>query len=191
MKRVVGRVRKQRRRIYFGCEGESEQSYGKLLGMIADDAGLFLHFDTDLLRPGGGDPLALLQLAERRLEEKERRHGRFDYRAVLLDRDKIGICHERDALIEPLAARNKIHLLWQTPCHEAFVLRHFDGFGTTQPYSSTLAYEQLRRIWPEYKKNIPAVELAARIDLAAVLRAASVLQEFADFLSEIGFRIAR
>lgn len=46
----MSRLRIQQRiRIYLGCEGPSEQSYGKRLGEIADAAGLHLYFDCDVL----------------------------------------------------------------------------------------------------------------------------------------------
>ncbi len=52
-----------RRRIFLGCEGESEQGYGALLARLAEDCGLDLAFQPVLLRPGGGDPLDLVSLA--------------------------------------------------------------------------------------------------------------------------------
>jgi len=45
-----------RRRIFLGCEGESEQGYGALLSRIAEEHGLHLAPQILLLRPGGGDP---------------------------------------------------------------------------------------------------------------------------------------
>jgi len=101
----------QRTRIYLGCEGQSEQSYGTRLGQIADSAGLHLYFDSDVLRPGGGDPLALVQMTIRRIREKEARRGSFAHRATLLDRDKLGVKADRDAQIQLLAIRNRLYLI--------------------------------------------------------------------------------
>jgi len=78
----VSRLRPQRTRIYFGCEGQSEQSYGKRLNEIADEVSLHLHFDNDVLQPGGGDPLELVRLrsfasARRGESAASSRIGRF------------------------------------------------------------------------------------------------------------------
>lgn len=181
----MSRLRIQlRARIYLGCEGQSEQSYGARLGQIADGVGLHLHFDNDVL--GGGDPLAIVELAIRRIAQKEARRGRFVHRAVLLDRDRLGLSPERDRQIAPLAQRNDLLLIWQSPCHEGFLLRHFDGHETTNPTANELALQALRRVWPEYRKGMPALELAMRIDLSAIKRAASVEADFRSFLRRIG-----
>jgi hypothetical protein len=176
----------QRIRIYLGCEGPSEQSYGKRLGEIADAAGLHLYFDNDVLQPGGGDPLALVQLAIRRIREREAKRTSFSHRAILLDRDKWGIKPERDAQIESLAKRNRLHLIWQEPCHEGFLLRHMEGQRSARPQTSDLASQALKHIWPEYQKPMAAMHLAGKIDLQAVLRVSSVESAFKEFLDQIG-----
>lgn len=176
----------QRTRIYLGCEGPSEQSYGRLLTTIADAAGLHLHIDNDVLQPGGGDPLALVQLSIRRIEQRERQRGEFAIRALLLDRDRIGMSPERDGQVERLAAANSVLLIWQDPCHEGFLLRHLEGNERARPMTSDLAMQALRRVWPEYEKGIPASQLARRIDFAGIRRARLPEQAFADFLERIG-----
>jgi hypothetical protein len=176
----------QRTRIYLGCEGQSEQSYGKRLGEIADAAGLSLYFDCDVLQPGGGDPLALIERAIRRIKQREAKRTAFALRAILLDQDKLGVKPERDALIEALARRNHLHLIWQEPCHEGLLLRHLDGQQKKRPVTSELAEQALKAVWNEYQKPMAAMHLAVRIDLQAVLRAASVESTFKTFLESIG-----
>lgn len=176
----------QRTRIYLGCEGQSEQSYAARLSQIAEGAGLHLYFDNDVLQPGGGDPLALVELANRRIKEKEAKRTTFAFRTILLDRDKWGIKPERDAQIEPLAKRNRLHLIWQEPCHEGFLLRHLEGLQNAHPQTSDLASQALKRIWAEYHKPMVAMHLAGKIDLDAVQRASSVDAALAAFLKQIG-----
>ena len=176
----------QRARIYLGCEGESEQSYGKRLNEIADGAGLSLFLDCDVLQPGGGDPLALVRLAVRRVLEKVNKRGTFAYRAVLLDKDKLGQALDRDRQISALAHEHRIHLIWQDPCHEGFLLRHLPEHTTMRPQNSDLATQTLKKAWPEYRKGMPASELAARIDRSAIGRAASVETDFCSFLRDLG-----
>ena len=153
----------QRTRIYLGCEGQSEQSYGARLSQIAEAAGLHLHIDNDVLQPGSGDPLALVQSAIRRIKEREPKRGDFAFRAILLDRDRWGVAPERDAQIGQLSRQNRLHLIWQEPCHEA-----------------------LKAVWAEYEKPMPAAHLATRIDLQAVRRASLVETALAAFLDQIG-----
>ena len=86
----------QRRRIFLGCEGESEQGYGALLSRLVEERGLHLAIHSVLLRPGGGDPFDLVTLAVELNERDERRRGRYSVKAVLLDRDKLGVSPQRD-----------------------------------------------------------------------------------------------
>ena len=52
----------RRIRIFLGCEGESEQGYGRILQEFADDAGLHVHLVIKNLQPAG-DPLSLAKKA--------------------------------------------------------------------------------------------------------------------------------
>lgn len=176
----------QRKRIYFGCEGDSERSYGKLLNVLTDAAGLSLFLDCDVLQPGAGDPLALIETAIRRIYEKGAKHGAFKAHVVLLDSDKLGQSPQRDKRMHQLASEHLIQLIWQDPCHESFLLRHLAGQATMRPQSSELAMQAIRRSWPEYRKGMPASELAVKIDADAIRRAASVENDLNAFLTEIG-----
>lgn len=175
----------QRVRVYLGCEGQSEQSYGARLGQIADSVGLHVYIDNDVL--GGGDPLALVDLAIRRIAAKEAKRGDFAHRAILLDRDRFGLSPERDRQIVPLAQKHDLQLIWQSPCHEGLLLRHFEGQGATHLATSDLALQALRRVWPDYYKGMSASLLAARVGLTTARRAGLAETEFAAFLDQIGF----
>jgi hypothetical protein len=175
----------QRTRVYLGCEGQSEQSYGRLLSQVAEDAGLHLLLDTDPLC--GGDPLAIVQTAIRHINQRKKLRGDFAHRALLLDRDRIGLTPERDREIAAIAEENSVLLIWQNPCHEGFLLRHFEGQATARPPTSDLAIRELRRIWPEYCKGMPASQLAARIEIRAIHRARAVEEQFSRLLDAIEF----
>lgn len=174
----------QRVRVYLGCEGQSEQSYGKCLNELADAAELHLFLDCDVLE--GGDPLSLVELAVRRLHEKVLKRGAFAHRAILLDADRLGGNPERDAQILHLAQKHRVRLIWQHPCHEGFLLRHFAQQETMRPQNADLAMQALSRLWPEYRKGAPANELALRIDRNAIRRATAVEPELRAFLVLIG-----
>lgn len=190
MRPPVGRrraARPQRVRIFVGCEGESEQGYIALLQRLADAAGLALHFDTVVLQPGGGDPLAIVELAVRRMKQRERQSGApYAHRAVLLDADKRGQQPRRDDRAGALAAVEAITLIWQEPCHEALLLRHLPGCTQLRPPQTPLACQQLVQRWPDYRKPMPAARLAHRIDVTSLMRVRNVEGALAGFLTTIG-----
>jgi hypothetical protein len=177
-----------RLRIFLGCEGESERGYGAFLGQLLQINGCHVHLDTVLLRPNGGDPLALVELACRRVVENERKRGRYAFRAVLLDADRMGQMRVRDVRILPVAAAARLRLIWQRPCHEALLLRHLDGCRDRQPATTALAEQELKRHWPEYEKGMSAVRLAARLGARELRQALEVEHDLAALVSDLGFR---
>jgi hypothetical protein len=177
----------QRRRIFLGCEGESERSYGALLANFVEERHGRIYLDTVLLQPGGGDPLALVELAIRLMRKRVQQSGGYAAKAMLLDADVRGRSPDRDGRALALAAKEGIRLIWQEPCHEALLLRHLDGCAALRPPTSDLSLAQLQQRWPEYRKGISAVRLAARIDVHGVRRAAVMESELRAFLTEIDF----
>ncbi|WP_208642211.1 hypothetical protein [Methylobacterium terrae] len=117
----------QRRRIFLGCEGESERSYGVLLGRLVEARHRRVHIDAVILQPGGGDPLALVELAARQARRRADLGEDYAFKAVLLDGDTTGRNPDRDAKVAGTAERNGLMLIWQIPCHEALILRHLEG----------------------------------------------------------------
>lgn len=180
------RIIPQRRRIFVGCEGESEQGYVALLARFAEEARLAVHLDAVLLQPGGGDPLALVERAAVQAAERGNRRGDYEGRFVLLDRDKYGQVPERDNRISVIVQAVGLHLIWQRPCHEALLLRHLEGCAQLKPPSTPVAMGQLQQRWAGYEKATPAARLADRLDRAALARAAQVEPDLATLLEAIG-----
>lgn len=160
---------RQRRRIFVGCEGESEQSYIALIQRHLGAAAAF-HIVAPVLN--GGDPLALLESARKAIRA-QRANGRdpFVERFVLIDSDLRGRSPARDVECGAVAAEEGIDIVWQEPCHEAMLLRHLIGCHDRRPATSTASLEALRREWPRYRKNMTAQELEERIDRASLERA--------------------
>ena len=178
----------QRRRIFLGCEGESERGYGALIGRLLESQRRDVHLQVVLLKPGGGDPLALIEQARKRILEGDRKsESPYVHRAALIDGDRLGQAPLRDAQIAPIAQAARIRVIWQTPCHEALLLRHLDGCQQLRPPTSPQALAELRQRWPEYVKGMPAFRLADRIDDAAIRRALQVETELAGFLADLGY----
>jgi hypothetical protein len=181
-------LRPQRRRVFFGCEGESERSYGTLLNKLLDQIRRDVHLDAVLLRPGGGDHLALVERAGAHIKLKEAQgYEPYLYRALLLDSDRLGQKKSRDNKAIQLASQAQLRLIWQDPCHEAFLLRHIDGCSALRPKTTQGSMRQLLQRWPNYKKGLSTLRLSDHIDMDAIFRALSVESELAAFLAELGF----
>jgi hypothetical protein len=180
-----GRQIPLRRRIFFGCEGESEQGYGALLQRIANDQPTpKIHLDVHVVK--GGDPLAIVENAVQKEREHANRHGNFSVRAIFLDHDKIGRAPQRDNQI-PALTGSKFVLVWQRPCFEAFILRHLPGCQSLRPGTTALAQAAIQQHWPGYRKPMSQLELARRIGLDEIREAAKVESDLARFLQLIAF----
>jgi hypothetical protein len=178
----------QRRRVYLGCEGESERGYGALVSRLLENRRRDVYVHVDLLRPGGGDPLALIELARRRIIEGERKsESAYVHRAVLIDADRLGQAALRDGQIAPIAQAARIDVIWQRPCHEALLLRHLQGCQHLRPPTPAQALAELQQRWPGYVKGMPALRLGDQIDHAALQRVLEAEAELAAFLANIGY----
>lgn len=177
----------QRKRIFVGCEGESERGYAALLSRLLEQRHRRMHFDSIVLRPGGGDPCGLIETAIRKVRRAESRFGRYHKKVLFLDRDRLGQSTARDTQGLQVAQESGLHLVWQDPCHEALLLRHLTGCEQLRPPTSALALTRLMTFWPDYKKPMSATRLGQRIDVSAVRQAAAVEQALKAFLEDIDF----
>ena len=173
----------QRRRFLVACEGESEVGYAAFLGRLADASGLLLHLD--IRRCHGGDPLAIVETSVRELNTRRSRRGGFDGQAIFLDADRRNDVPDRTAQADRLIREHGFTAIWSVPTFEVLLLKHLDGCEQLQPATSALALQQLHDHWPEYRKGMSANELTARLDHAAVARAATVFPALRAFLTEI------
>jgi hypothetical protein len=174
--------------MFLGCEGESEQGYGTLIARLLIESRESVYLRAELLRPGGGDPLALVECAIERIAQARKTRGTvYAVRGVLLDSDTRGVSQIRDQQAVTLADENGIMLIWQDPCFEAVLLRHLDGCHALRPQTCAIAMTELRRRWPDYAKGLPAADLARRISRMEIERCAGVESELAAFLRAVGF----
>jgi hypothetical protein len=179
-----GRIAR-RKRIFFACEGESEQSYGTLLHRLIEHEG---HIHIDAIIPhGGGDPLSIVQHSIRVCKGRELRGSSYSAKAVLLDSDRMGENLERDRQIEPLARQHGLHIIWQKPCHEAFLLRHIASHHARRPATSKEALDTLIEAWPDYQKGSPTTFLLKYIGLDEIALACKIEVEFASLLNFIRY----
>lgn len=176
------RTIRQRIPIFLGCEGESEMGYGALLNRLATELpDIHIHIHVEALQPGAGDPHALVQRAVQRIANLERRRDTFAHKAILLDRGS----QRKSQDAQTLAVRNAIRLIWQEPDHEAFLLRHLQGFQQSRPPAGA-SLAALRKPWPDYQKGRTQIQLAERIDMVNIRQAREVEPDLDAFLAAIG-----
>ena len=176
----------RRKRIFFACEGESEQSYGTLLHRLIEQEGR-LHIEAVIPHGAGGDPLAIVERSVRSLQSRENRGSRYLAKAILLDADKLGENPQRDRQIDALADRHGLHIIWQRPCHEAFLLRHVPGHQSLRPATSKEAYERLIAVWRGYRKGAATALLLSYIGLDGIALACKEERELQRFLQAISY----
>lgn len=179
----------QRRVIYVGCEGQSEAGYLALIQDFAHDLRLPIHIAIHDLSPKAGDPLKRVQRSIQKIEKLKRDRVPPELRFLFLDEDQLTLDFTRAAETKSLAAKHEIDLVWQSPCFEALLLRHFPKCQDSRPPDTKSALEALARVWPEYKKGVPRVVLAKKLDWESVQRAASVEPDLDRFLRSIGFKL--
>lgn len=174
--------RPQRRPIYIGCEGASEVGYVGVLNDMVRAADRPLHIIIEELGPGAGDPLARVEMAVRRIAHHRRTRIAPVERFVLLDSDQAERDPVRAERAIRLARENNIVIVWQQPCFEAVLVRHHEGRTTIRPPDTPRAQRAIERIWPGYRKPMTRADLARRIDLASLERAATVEPQLAAML---------
>ncbi|GAB2922425.1 hypothetical protein GCM10027093_71830 [Paraburkholderia jirisanensis] len=180
----MARTVKPRKRIFVGCEGESERSYVALLQQFMGIRAEF-HLVNDVLN--GGDPLAIVDSAIKALRrDATKNRGAFVAKFVLLDSDLLGRDAARDARCVQLAAQHELQLIWQEPCHEALILRHLDNCHDKRPPTTQASAQQLGKEWPEYSKNCGREKLSQRITPASLESAARCEPQLAALLVRIG-----
>ncbi len=172
-----------RRPIFLGCEGESEVGYGGLIGRIAkEQPRIHVHVHVQLLQPGAGNPLTLIQRAIAIIADLEQRRSSFAVKAVLLD---VGSAQKNREATECARRGGIDHTIWQTPDHEALLLRHLEGCERHRPPAGA-SLAALQREWADYEKGMSAQSLARRIDIEDIRRACTVEAELCAFLNAVG-----
>lgn len=174
----------QRKPIFIGCEGESEQGYAGFLQDLIHEAELHVHLNIEVLK--AGDPLARIELAIRKLAQLRKTRGTFNDKFVFLDTDQLALSADRAHRARELAAANNIRIVWQDPCFEAVLLRHFAEKTAQRPPTNQAVENAIRHEWPGYQKPMSRAELAKKIDRDSVARAASVEDDLMALLQCIG-----
>ena len=172
--------------VFIGCEGESERGYGQMLSAMIRQNKLPFHLETVCLNPGSGSPAACVDRANREILRWERnRSVKFSLKVVMLDTDTVDDNPAEKVNVDRAADDAGIRIIWQSPCHEAFLLRHFQGHERDAPITSSLALLALLRVWPGYKKAMSSLHLAKQIKVDNLRLSASVQPDFLELLKHI------
>ncbi len=161
----------QRRRVVFvGVEGKSDRAFVRFLGHVCDEEGLHLHLDV---KPAtGGDSLAVVDEAGRRLKRHPDPRA-ISRRLVLLDSDRIEADRAAGRDAWAAAAKWKLEVLLMTPNLEGVLVRLHRG-RETRAIAASHAGRQLKALWPNYDKgSLRAEQLKRRFsvtDLRRVVR---------------------
>ena len=180
------RRRKQRRRFFVACEGQSESSYAIFIQNLAEEAELNIHLDVR--RYNGGDPLVIVNQAVRDLHSQvgKKRRGSYAGHFIFLDADRRDDHFEKTRQVDRLLKAHDFLAIWSSPCFEALLLRHIPGCNNVHPQTAKQCIRELRKYWPNYYKGMTASELRTNIDQSLVELAARTLPELQRFLVAIG-----
>ncbi len=175
----------ERRVVLLGCEGRSEEGYGLWMNQVARRRDMAITIRPVFL--GGGDPLAIVEAFEHEIAARRRRGRRYAHHVLFVDGDRLGEAPARDDAIPAIVRRAKMVLIWQSPGHEAFLLRHFECHQHDRPTMTVVAERRLERLWPAYRKGMNAAGYGAVLTAEHFDRVRLVEPEFDAFLDRIGW----
>jgi hypothetical protein len=128
----------------------------------------------------------MLRDAASRKSREEKRKGPFRAAFLLVDEDRAQQADWPVHRLRSEAAGVGLKLCGQKPKFEGLLLRMFPGRERVVPVAVSVD-EQLRALWPEYRKPMDARSLARKFTLDDLIRVARVEPELARVLSTIGF----
>ncbi len=180
--------RPQRKRVFLGCEGDSERSYGAWLQAVAEDYKIHITIDTYPDTGGGNQPYDIIERCMLEMLHREKQYGPYIARAILLDSDNIKNDPNRNNNAIQQARAKNIQVILQDFEHEAFLLRHIAGHEHTQPNKGE-GRAALQAAWPKYRRKFGKVQLYDKFGLEDLRRVCTVEPELREFLRIIGFPI--
>ena len=171
----------RRRVIFIGVEGTSDRAFVRFLQNCCDEKGLHLHLNT---KPAdGGDSVVVVEEAARYLNRHPGRRDISD-RLVLLDSDRIRQDKQAGRDAQSVASKEKLKLIFLRPNLEGLLLRLHEEHERKINVNNAMA--ELKKIWPEYSKQLTADQLSQRFALSDLQRAARYDGELKRLLKILG-----
>jgi len=180
--------RPQLKRVFLGCEGDSERSYGAWLQAVAEDYKLPVTVDTYPDTGGGDQPYHIIERCISEMDQREKRYGPYFSRAIILDSDNIDKNPDRNSAAIEQAQGKNVKVILQDFEHESFLLRHIPGHENTRPNKGE-GRAALKAAWPEYSRKFGKAQLYDRFGLEDLQRVCIVEPALRDFLRSISFSV--
>jgi len=137
--------RKQRNRIFLGCEGKAEYFYALWLKWaVTEELNLHVHIDAHELGGGALDKMVRVAADKRHRLQKV---GAYKHSFILFDRDRYDRDAEEGRRAEIDAASARISLVWQRPCSECFILLHCREHRDAPVHTKTVALQIIQDLF--------------------------------------------
>lgn len=139
--------------VLIACEGKSEVGYVRWLELTVFSQ---ISFHPADVGKGRGNDYEKVKAAVDMIQARQRARRPYDHCAILLDGDRTAEEPRQTQSAKQLAEKNDLMLVVRRPTHEAFLLRHFDGYRDHQPATAADALNRLQKVWPAYEKGLTA-----------------------------------
>lgn len=156
--------RQKKKVIFWGCEGSSECHYAKLLNKIFNRAYIPVALKVFDLGKAGSIPRKI-DFAITILDNEKRKGTKYFQQFVVLDVDRAQNDPNEKSEAERKSRQFKIVILWQHPCFEGFLIKHFDKTKSRAPSTCQDAEKMLKKVWTDYKKPETVRRLDEKIQL--------------------------
>ena len=179
----------QRKRIFIGGEGESEQSFIKWLYDLSNQECLHVHLHCQPLGGGGYRTMLDRAVCARRREERDR--TKFKSSVLLVDGDRAARGDDGWTIdqLKQEASKQRFAVCVQNPNFEGLLIRMLTPGREKLQLEPVDVQRQLRALWPDYQKAADAQMLESKFSLNDLLRVASVDQALKSLLMMIGFSL--
>lgn len=152
----------RRKRIFVAAEGDGDRALAQWLQGLCEDKGLHIHLDVAVA--GGNDTRWVVEYAvdrrRRRNDSKTRDKGAL----VFLDSDRLAEDRAAGRDPETVPGRRDLQLVYLKPKLEGLLIRLHPG-QERRFVAARDAERDLQRLWPEYRKPMPATALRERFGL--------------------------
>jgi hypothetical protein len=175
--------------VFWGCEGLSEENYAVFLNSLFKRNRIPVSLRKISLGKAGS-VLAKIHSAKKRLEVEKRKDTKFKDRYIVMDIDVIGDDSNQVNEAEREALRHKITILWQRPCFEGFLIKHFEEIKDRSPSNCRDAEVVLKTVWADFKKPESVQRLTQKLDFYTNIKSLLTVEaEFKRVFESFGLKV--
>lgn len=173
----------QRKRYFFAVEGESEQSFIRWIGRLAEERGLHIHLETEVI--GGGGFSSLVSEAQRLKAAAARKGTPFKDAFVVVDSDRSDTGDWPTEKVRFFSQQSGLTVCFQHPNHEGVLIRMIEG-NEASNFSAASIEHQIRTVLPKYQKGQNAEKIARQYSADDLIRMAKHDEDWKKLLVSIG-----